>query len=152
MASAFEDAVAEIQQQSREIDELQEENERFSILLNECFGVFDDLGIESKLRDAIVKALNDADDRVSESPVTESLTTACHRRDGRWRRSGFKTLTRKASLTDGECRGRLSGRTAKGRSLGTLGTRMDTVARTMSRIISKRPKTKPHSQPSGKAS
>jgi len=82
MASAFEDAVAEIQQQSREIDELQEENERFSILLNECFGVFDDLGIESKLRDAIVKALNDADDRVSESPVTESLTTACHRMDG----------------------------------------------------------------------
>jgi len=44
---------------------LKEENERFSILLNECFGVFDNLGIESKLRDKIVKALNDADDRAT---------------------------------------------------------------------------------------
>jgi hypothetical protein len=67
MASAFEDAVDEIRQLSCSLDELVEENERFAVLLNECFGVLDEMGIESKLRDAIVKALNDADDRESDS-------------------------------------------------------------------------------------
>jgi len=63
MGSAFEDAVDEGRNLSFQVDALTEENEVFSILLNECLGVLDELGIESKLRDAIIKALNDSDER-----------------------------------------------------------------------------------------